>query len=113
MNAEQQMKEALDGKFVSFRNTDYGMQFFEKNVSVNFRPHYSSIDANINGAKLGDAARKLALARAKRSASFWTTALLDELIKRREAGTGSNKISKEMNIPRGEVLGQLKRMGLL
>ena len=110
MNAEQQMKEALDGKFFSFRRTDYGMQFFEKKVSVNFRPHYSSIDANIAGAKRGAASRKLA--RAQRSASFWTTALLDELRDRREAGTGSEKISKEMNIPRGEVLGQLKRMGL-
>ena len=110
MNEEQQMKEALDGKFFSMRSTDYGTQFFEKNVSVNFRPHYSSIDANIVGAKRGAASR--ALVRAQRSASFWTTALLDELIKRREAGTGSKKISKEMNIPCGEVLGQLKRMGL-
>ena len=51
MNAEQQMKEALDGKFVSFRSTDYGMQFFEKKVSVNFRACYSSRDSNIAGAK--------------------------------------------------------------
>lgn len=110
MNAEQQMKEALDGKFFSMRNTDCGMQFFEKKVSVNFRPHYSSIDANIAGAKRGAAARNLA--RAQRSDSFWTPTLLDELIKRREAGIGTTKISREMNIPRGEVLGQLKRMGL-
>ena len=110
MNAEQQMKKALDGKFFSFRSTDYGMQFFEKNVSVNFMPCHSSIDAIIAGAKRGAAARKLA--RAIRSASFWTPALLDELRDRREAGAGSEKISKEMNIPRGEVLGQLKRMGL-
>jgi len=110
MNAEQQMKEALDGKFFSMRSTDYGTQFFEKNVSVNFRPRYRSTDANIAGAKRGAAIRNLA--RAQRSASFWTPALLDALIKRREAGTGTKKISKEMNIPRGEVLGQLKRMGL-
>jgi len=110
MNAEQQMKEALDGRFFSMRNTDYGMQFFEKKVSVNFMPVYNSIDANIAGAKLGDAFRKLA--RAQRSASFWTPALLDELIKRREAGMGSKKISRELNIPRGEVIGLLKRNGL-
>jgi len=111
MNAEQQMKKALDGKFFTFRSTDYGMQFVEYDVSVNFRPRYSLTDANIVGAKRGAASR--AVVRAQRSASFWTTALLDELIKRSEAGTGSNTISKEMNIPRGEVLGQLKRMGLL
>jgi len=111
MNAEQQMKEALDGRFFSMRNTDYGMQFFEKKVSVNFMPCYSFTNPNIAaGAKRGAAYRKAA--RAKRSASFWTPALLDELIKRREAGIGTRKISSEMNIPRSEVMGQLWRMGL-
>jgi len=111
MNAEQQMKEALDGRFFSIRSTDCGMQFFEKKVSVNFMPCYSFTNPNIAaGAKRGAASRNLA--RAQRSASFWTPALLDELIKRREAGTGYKKISMKMNIPRGEVIGQLWRMGL-
>ena len=111
MNAEQQMKEALDGRFFSIRSTDYGMQFFEKKVSVNFMPYYSFTNPNIAaGAKRGAASRNLA--RAQRSASFWTPTLLDEIRERHEAGTDSKKISREMNIPRGEIRGQLKRMGL-
>lgn len=108
MNVEQQMKEALEGRFFSMRMTDYGMQFFEKKVSVNFTPCYSFTNPNIAGAKRG--AESSALVRAQRSASFWTPALLAELRERRAAGTGTKKISREMNIPLGEVRGQLKRM---
>lgn len=109
MNAEQKMKDALDGKFFSMRMTDCGMQFFEKKVSVNFTPCYSFTNPNIAaGAKRGAASRKRDMA--QRSASFWTPALLAELRERRAAGTGIRKIGEKMGIPRGEVRGQLKRM---
>lgn len=107
---ELQMKAHLDCHFYSFRHDNKGTYVTDRRVPKNFTPAYSFDNPSLAGSKRGAYSRKKMMA--ERSAEIWTPKRIKKLKKLRDAGLGSKKIHALTGISRGEIEGQLKRMGL-
>lgn len=105
------MKATLDGKFFSFSHTERGTSIAVKEVSPDHCPAYIFENQNLIHSKRGAYSRAKMMA--ARSAKIWNEDRTAELEKLRKLGHGSKKIRTLMGISRGEIEGQLVRMGLM
>lgn len=108
---EHAMKSELDGKFHSFSHGDIdGTAVVIKTVPPDYIHEYNLENSFLASSKRGAWSR--AKQQAEYSARIWTEDRVAELTRLRALGYGSKKLHRVMDISRGQIEGQLKRMGL-
>ena len=110
MPNEQELKATLDGKFFSFMHSGAGTTIKAKTVPPDYAPEYNFENPFLAASKRGAYSRTKM--RAEKSARIWTPENIAELVRLHKLGYGGKKIKRITGISRGEIEGQLFRMGL-